>query len=130
MYGLSPRRFITIIKMNIEMIRGVTPRGEEGSSRRENSECSFLKIKVQVAKSLFLSIHREVGTIKNMAPRLTQFGSQEDEGSKTEKIFVIILILKWYRYQRLRCGKHKIAFQVLRAERLRVNERLKLLVQI
>jgi len=37
-YGVNPKRFVNIINTSIEVIKGVTPLGEEGASSKENSE--------------------------------------------------------------------------------------------
>jgi len=60
---------------------------------KKNSALSFLKIRFQGRSSLLLKVQREVGIIKSTTLSLTQLGKNIEDGSKTEKMFVIILRL-------------------------------------
>jgi len=89
-YGVNPSRLVSITNENIEITKGVTPIGEEGVNNKENSEWSFLVIIVHGDTSLLWRAHQDGGIIKKIAPRLIQLINQVEDGSKTEKIFVIM----------------------------------------
>jgi len=89
-YGVRPSRFVTIININMEMTNGVTPLGD-GAKSRENSAWSFLETAAQGSNNLLLRTQTEGGVRRRIAARLTQLGTHEDDGSKTEKMLVIII---------------------------------------
>lgn len=94
MYGNRPRKLLVKINKKPEMKIVVDPLNADGPRRVLNSVCSFLVIVFITIVDLLLIAQKEGKIILIMVSDLSQLRGRliiEDEGSNTEKRFVIII---------------------------------------